>query len=41
MIYNNGQVFTNQWARWTGASKISGEEYQIFSTAPGNGTMIR
>tara|TARA_B100000614_G_scaffold252446_1_gene265124 strand:+ start:74 stop:589 length:516 start_codon:yes stop_codon:yes gene_type:complete len=30
MIYNNGQVFTNQWARWTGTSKISGEEYQIF-----------
>ena len=30
MIYNNGQVFTNQWARWTGKSKISGDEYQIF-----------
>ena len=30
MIYKNGQVFTNQWARWTGKSKISGDEYQIF-----------
>lgn len=30
MIYNNGQVFTNQWARWTGTSKISGDEYQVF-----------
>ncbi len=30
MIYNNGQVFTNQWARWTGKSKITNEEYQIY-----------
>jgi len=30
MIYNNGQVFTNQWARWTGTSKITGEEHQIY-----------
>ena len=25
MYYNNGEVYTNQWADWSGTSKITGE----------------
>ena len=25
MYYNNGEIYTNQWADWSGTSKITGE----------------
>ena len=25
MYYNDGSIYTNQWAEWTGKSKITGE----------------
>ena len=35
--YNNDSIFTNQWANWSGISKITGEELKLTFTAGGNG----
>ena len=40
--YNNDSTFTNQWANWSGISKITGEELKLTSSiAGGNGKEIK